>query len=133
MSRFKRWKGSVGLCVAAVAVAGLLVGAALLLPGATAHAQGDVIYVDWTADGAADGSWLTDAFTNVQDALDGAGYGKEIWVAQGVYTPETARSDTFTMKPGVALYGGFEATETDRGEHSRTNRSRTKQSRPSTF
>ena len=55
MPRFKRCKESVGLCVAAVAVAGLLMGAALLLPRSTTHAQGDVIYVDWTADGAATG------------------------------------------------------------------------------
>jgi predicted outer membrane repeat protein len=45
----------------------------------------------------------------VQDGLDAAGPGNEIWVAEGVYTPTdgVTRTATFQLKDGVALYGGF--------------------------
>ncbi|MCP4363174.1 MAG: DUF11 domain-containing protein, partial [Chloroflexi bacterium] len=76
------------------------------------------IYVDHAATGAATGISWTDAYTNVQDALTPSVNGDQIWVAQGVYTP-TLRTDpgsprtaTFTLVEGVALYGGFDGTET---------------------
>ncbi len=46
-----------------------------------------VIYVDADAAGPADGLTWSTAFTNVQDALTGAGPGDEIWVAEGVRPP----------------------------------------------
>jgi len=77
------------------------------------------IYVKAGASGAATGVSWTDAFTNVQDALLIAGDGTEIWVAAGVYYPDEGgsqtdndRSATFTLKAGVAMYGGFAGTET---------------------
>ena len=60
-------------------------------------------------------SWST-AFTELQDALAVANSGDEIWVATGVYTPGLSQSDTFSLTSGVALYGGFAATETLRTE-----------------
>lgn len=38
----------------------------------------------------------------------------EIWVAQGIYKPTTGadRSATFTVRPGVEVYGGFDGSET---------------------
>ena len=64
----------------------------------------------------ADGlSWST-AFTDLQDALAVANSGDEIWVAAGVYTPGLSQSDTFSLTSGVAIYGGFAATETVRSE-----------------
>jgi predicted outer membrane repeat protein len=70
------------------------------------------IFVDHTATGAATGVSWTDAFTTVQDALAIAQSGAEIWVATGVYTPGTARTDSFVLQYQMAIYGGFAGTET---------------------
>lgn len=102
-----KWSGLWFVLV--VLLSGLLVGAVLLPTGGrTARADPGIIYVDADAAGTShDGlSWAT-AFTNLQDALDAAGNGDEIWVASGVYTPGVARTDTFTLSAGVAMYGGF--------------------------
>ena len=63
------------------------------------------------------GCWAT-AFTDLQAALAAASSGDEIWVAAATYKP-TATSDrtiSFAMKNGVAVYGGFDGTETMRSE-----------------
>lgn len=81
-----------------------------------------VIYVDADANGNDDGSSWQDAYNNLQDALDDANSGDEIWVAKGTYTPSQktdpndARSATFQLVSGVGLYGGFDATETSRDQ-----------------
>jgi hypothetical protein len=81
-----------------------------------------VLYVDKDATGGANnGSSWADAFLDLQDALAAmacVGSG-EIWVAQGTYTPDRAtadRSDTFQLISGVAIYGGFNATESLRSQ-----------------
>ncbi|HAD13612.1 MAG TPA: hypothetical protein DCF33_14395, partial [Saprospirales bacterium] len=60
-----------------------------------------------------DGTSWQEAFPRLQDALQVAQYGDQIWVAAGVYTPtQTAQRDiSFVMKNGVALLGGFVGTE----------------------
>lgn len=50
--------------------------------------QAEVIYVDSAASGANNGSGWAGAYNYLQDALDGAAYGDEIWVAQGMYKPD---------------------------------------------
>jgi uncharacterized repeat protein (TIGR02543 family)/uncharacterized repeat protein (TIGR01451 family) len=73
----------------------------------------DADAVDPTPDTPDGLSWTT-AFTNVQDALNAATDGDEIWVAEGVYYPDegagqtdNSRDATFDLGSGVALYGGF--------------------------
>jgi hypothetical protein len=79
-----------------------------------------IVYVDKDAPGPThDGLSWTTAYTTVQDALTVAISGTEIWVAEGVYYPDEGsgqtnddRDSTYTLVEGVALYGGFAATET---------------------
>lgn len=54
-------------------------------------------------------------------ALEIAVYGDEIWVASGVYVPDTSsysepRYASFYLKNGVSIYGGFLGTEITRDE-----------------
>jgi hypothetical protein len=69
-------------------------------------------YVSKSGDGTDGISWTT-AFTQVQQALDIAISGDEIWVASGVYTPGTYITESFRLVPGTALYGGFAGGETE--------------------
>ena len=54
----------------------------------------------------------------LQTALTGAGSGDEIWVTGGTHKPTTStdRTVSFQLKSGVAIYGGFAGTETDRAQ-----------------
>ncbi len=83
---------------------------------------GGVLCVDTDAtDPTPDGLSWTTAYTTVQDALNVATSGDEIWVAEGVYYPDEGagqtdndRAATFDIVSGVALYGGFAGTENSR-------------------
>jgi len=71
-----------------------------------------IIYVKAGANG--DGkSWAT-ATGDLQNALQTATKGDEIWVSKGVYFPtaDNNRTISFQIKDGVALYGSFAGTET---------------------
>ncbi len=80
-----------------------------------------IVHVDQTAvGGLGDGSSWADAFLNLQDALAFAKADYEVWVAEGVYTPDIGfghtpgdRSDSFPLKSGIPVYGGFTGVETD--------------------
>jgi hypothetical protein len=75
---------------------------------------GNVLYVNDDATGTNDGSSWTDAFTDLQSALNSTCFGvTEIWVAAGTYKPTngTDRNISFVMKNGVGIYGGFNGTE----------------------
>ncbi len=78
-----------------------------------------VIYVNaGNAAGPWDGkSWAT-AYKTVREGLKAVQPGAEIWVAKGTYMPTegTDRTASFRLKPGVALYGGFDGTETRRDQ-----------------
>ncbi|MHC4647466.1 MAG: right-handed parallel beta-helix repeat-containing protein, partial [Planctomycetota bacterium] len=81
-----------------------------------------ILYVDADASGANDGSSWEDAFTNLHDAIQAAGYGSEVWVAQATYKPTNRRysgeprSVAFNLKDGVMVYGGFNGTETSQSQ-----------------
>jgi hypothetical protein len=89
-------------------------------------ASASILYVNAAAPNGGDGlSWGT-AFNKLQDALTLAGQCAgvtEIWVAQGAYKPDQGagytpgnRSHSFVMKNGVAIYGGFNGTESLRSQ-----------------
>ncbi|MEM7797805.1 MAG: choice-of-anchor Q domain-containing protein [Chloroflexota bacterium] len=79
-----------------------------------------VVYVDQTAAGSDDGSTWTHALRDLQEGLLLATLCSpdvtEIWVAEGIYTPGDTVSDTFQLLDGVAVYGGFDGTETARSQ-----------------
>ena len=93
-----------------IRLAALAVG---LLVAASASAQ-PILYVDADATGADDGTSWANAFEELDDALDAATAGTQIWVAEGVYRPtdDPVRTETFRLKTGVAVLGGFDGTET---------------------
>ncbi len=74
------------------------------------HAE--TLYVDQDQTGPnPDGlSWNT-AYPDLQMALAAADEGDKILVAEGTYLPGTEITDSFVLKEGVSLYGGFQGTE----------------------
>jgi hypothetical protein len=81
------------------------------------RANPGVLYAAPVAQGSGNCSSWANACT-LQTALANAVSGDEIWVKRGVHYPGAAgnRTATFTLKNGVALYGGFAGTETSRDE-----------------
>jgi subtilisin family serine protease len=74
-----------------------------------------ILLVDADATGLNRGTSWTDAFTDLQSALNSSCPNiTEIWVAAGTYYPTagTDRNISFIMKNGVIIYGGFSGTET---------------------
>lgn len=93
------------------------VGSSLLAFAAVSVVSADVLYVNHAADGNADGSSWQHAFVDLQAALAAATPGDELWIAAGTYRPALpggSRSASFALKIGVALYGGFAGTESQR-------------------
>ena len=89
-----------------------------IVPQLAVLAVSHPIYVNAASTGSNDGTSWGDAFKDLQLALNAAQTGDEIWIAAGTYTPtkriftNDPRSATFQMKNGVAIYGGFQGTET---------------------
>jgi hypothetical protein len=85
--------------------------------GCLGWAGGAVYFVDDSAVGANNGSSWTDAFVDLQVALDAAVKGDEVRVGQGIYRPTIAggdRSISFALNEAIVLKGGFAGTgETD--------------------
>ncbi|MEZ0539052.1 choice-of-anchor Q domain-containing protein [Fibrella arboris] len=79
------------------------------------------LFVTPTGAGAQNGSSWANAYAGnaLQTAINAAqtSCGRQVWVAAGTYkptvngTPTTDRDATFTMQPGVAIYGGFIGNE----------------------
>lgn len=77
----------------------------------------DIHYVDDSAVGIDNGTSWANAFNNLYDALAAAQPGDKIWVAEGIYLPDTnglsePRDASFMLKNEVAIYGGFLGNET---------------------
>ena len=72
-----------------------------------------VWYVDAAASGPLDGlSWAT-AFNRIQVAVDAAQPGEQVWVRQGTYTAFSGSDPAVVvLRARVAVYGGFDGTET---------------------
>ncbi len=73
-----------------------------------------IFYVNDDATGANNGTSWADAYTDLQSAIGLSVVGDQIWVAAGTYKPTTTTNQyySFDLKSGVALYGGFNGTET---------------------
>ena len=76
-----------------------------------------IIHVNKNATGANNGTTWKNAYTDLQSALAAASSGDEIWVAAGVYVPTGLQHfSSFELVDGVAVYGGFDASETTRAQ-----------------
>lgn len=75
----------------------------------------NVLYVKEGANG--DGSSWSNASGDIQEMIDKAVAGNEIWIASGTYKPERLirnnkkNSRAFIMKDGVSIIGGFKGNE----------------------
>lgn len=94
---------------------------AINLSGGAVAATGPICRVSTTGTAAANGDDWTQAMA-LQTAL-GTAACTELWVAQGTYRPTQApapqysdRAISFVVRPGVAVYGGFAGTETQRSQ-----------------
>ena len=79
------------------------------------------IFVNASATGSGNGSSWVNAYPNLQNAINAATSGQEIWVQTGIYYPSMDRNGAipanprnaiFVLKEGVKLYGGFAGAET---------------------
>jgi Right handed beta helix region/Bacterial TSP3 repeat len=72
----------------------------------------EIIYVDHNATPGGDGSSWGSAYDSLQNALSENDGCYQFWVAEGSYLPGSSKTDTFHLKPGFAVYGGFKGDET---------------------
>ncbi len=79
----------------------------LLLP--TQFAQSQIVYVNVNATGSNDGTSWTNAYTDFQQGVDNATSGDSVFVAKGNY--QLALDQSYSMKQGVKIFGGFQGTE----------------------
>jgi len=79
----------------------------------TISSETPIVYVDLNASGDNNGASWANAYTDLQDAIENAPFGSQIWVAQGTYTPTTGtdREVSFEVPNGVQIYGGFTGEE----------------------
>lgn len=85
----------------------------LILSISSVYAQ---TYVSFSGSGSMNGSSWANAYpaNQLQEAIDNAPIGTQVWVATGLYrtTSSTTRTESFHMRNGVVIYGSFAGTET---------------------
>ena len=79
-----------------------------------APANTNVIRVKWNSSSPGYGTTWATAYHTVQAAITAASAGCEIWVAGDTSNPPYEYQERITLNDGVALYGGFNGTETGR-------------------
>lgn len=74
-----------------------------------------IIYVSQLSSGLQNGTSWSNAYgaNQVQEAINSATIGDEIWVSCGTFTPGSNRSISFSMRNGVSILGGFLGNETN--------------------
>jgi|GEM_PF-2732656 len=73
------------------------------------------IFVNHDATGNNDGTSWTNAYTNLQDAIDNATPSDQLWVAEGIYQPSNhilPDSNWYQIDRDLQIFGGFVGTET---------------------
>lgn len=81
-----------------------------------------ILYVNISASGTNDGTSWTNAYRDLQPAIDAAITGDEIWVAAGTYLPTTTHGDTsslfktFFIDKGIKIFGGFDGVAGTEGQ-----------------
>jgi predicted outer membrane repeat protein len=71
------------------------------------HAAWGTVYVDVDAPGLRNGSSWQNAYRSLEDALNMAGPGEEVRVAQGTYKPQDAGPGYFHVTREIHLEGGY--------------------------
>ena len=89
-------------------------GAARQVESASDFTISTVWYVRSAASPGGDGRSWAAAFQDPQDAVDAATAPDVVWVAEGVYGVISPNTTVLTLKAGVAVYGGFIGTETNK-------------------
>ncbi len=76
-----------------------------------------VVYVDIDNTGTENGTSWDYAYNTIQEGINAATSGEEVWVAEGTYyIYSSSTDDTVMMANGVHLYGGFAGTETAKSQ-----------------
>jgi hypothetical protein len=92
--------------------------------------QVPIIYVDLDAtSGANDGTSWTNAYTDLQQAMDSARLFYHVWVSEGTYMPTSSpdgstadpRNKSFYLSKNIKVYGGFSGSEAQLSERDWVN------------
>lgn len=105
----------------------LLLASLLVLSFCFSSAQ-SIVYVTEGGAGNLSGSSWANALpgSQLQSRLSSIGAGSQVWVAAGTYKPTTTtnRAISFSMRNGVAIYGGFIGTESSPDQRPPTSSSK---------
>lgn len=96
----------------------------LTLPLIVLNLSAATLFVTQNGAGAQNGNTWSNAFSSasLQSAINNAQVGDEIWVACGTYLPTNTldRTQSFSMRNGISIYGGFQGIETSLTERNLT-------------